>query len=162
MVSIRDFTLADHDELVEVARESWLFAYSSRYSPEAIDAKLADWYSVENHEAMVRRREAGTLQFKVWTADGLMQGYLAGDFPSATLLRLYVRPAMTRGGIGSALLWGFFGELKKRRAEKCLTFCDRGNAVGLGFYEKHGFRKMGMDEEDWRLEKTWEPREGRP
>lgn len=153
-MTIDDFALSDHAELLEVARQSWVFAYSSRYSVEAIDKKLAEWYSLENHVAMVGRMQEGTLSFKLYRQDGRIEGYLAGDFPSATLLRLYLRPGTTRRGIGSLLLAGFLAELKTRGSLKCSTSCDRLNAVGLGFYEKHGFRKVGMDEEDHLLEKS--------
>ncbi len=61
------------------------------------------------------------------------------DGPLAVLDELYVRPALRDRGIGTALLTGAVGEVRRRHGHEMHINVDEIDADTRRFYERHGF-----------------------
>ena len=150
---VRDFSLADHDQLVSVARDSWNLAYSTIYSKEVLNTRLIEGYSYSNHESMMPRIQSGELYFKVFLKNEKIIGFITGSIEAAYLFRLYISPKETKQGIGTKLLNLFINELIKRGQVNCIVDCNKKNEIGLHFYKENGFIIIDSTEEDFVLQK---------
>ncbi|MFH1468230.1 MAG: GNAT family N-acetyltransferase [Pseudomonadota bacterium] len=60
------------------------------------------------------------------------------------LLRVGVRPAARRGGLGRALLAEGLAWARTRRATRCFLEVERANVAALGLYLRAGFAEVGV------------------
>jgi GNAT superfamily N-acetyltransferase len=120
---VRPATRSDAPAVRATAHASWHAAYDDVLGPETVERVVDEWYGV----ASLRTAVAESV-FHVAAVDGAVVGFVnAGPNPAydegtAELYRIYVHPDRWGEGIGGRLL-----------AE---------NAVGVGFYEGHGFEHV--------------------
>jgi [ribosomal protein S18]-alanine N-acetyltransferase len=77
--------------------------------------------------------------------DGKVCGFIIGrqTGEEAEILNLAVVPAKRRKGEGGALLKAAMAEFRARDVSRVFLEVRESNGGGIGFYEKHGFSKMG-------------------
>ena len=92
---------------------------------------LPQLHTPEEHRAFFARVVAAD-EVWAWEEDGAVVGFAAVD--ETTLNHLYVDPARTRHGIGSALL----AHVKSRRPDGFHLWTFQDNAGARRFYERHG------------------------
>ncbi len=63
--------------------------------------------------------------------------------PEAELLKIAVRNANRKRGIGRFLFEHLFAELQKRKVTSLFLEVRSGNFTALDFYDKHGFLRVG-------------------
>lgn len=153
----RRFSLSDHESIVAVARESWVWAYGGFLSTAEMEGRLADWYSLDNHRGIAALVAEGEIFFLVAEDEDGIGGFAMGSYADGELSRLYIRPSCARAGVGGTLLSEFISELSMRAIPKCVVRCDARNQVGLSFYRSRGFADVGVDDEDLVLERKVNP-----
>jgi ribosomal protein S18 acetylase RimI-like enzyme len=120
-----------------------LFTQEAEFSPDPVRqrAGLARLLASPGHAAVLVARENGvvlgmvTLQFLVSTASGE---------PAALLEDLVVAPRRRGSGIGSQLLGAALARARARGCRRVSLLTDVDNAAAQRFYERHGFRRSGM------------------
>jgi len=152
-MEIRNFTIADHDSVYQIALESWKAAYSKRYSNNQIEEIIIDWYSKENHFGMIPLIQNGLLFFKVVLVNNTIIGFILGDIKRGQLNRLYINPHSFHQGYGTLLLRLFEEVLLNNHFTNITVSCDKLNSVGLAFYKKENFIIISEDEEEYLLKK---------
>ncbi|EMA55270.1 MULTISPECIES: GNAT family N-acetyltransferase [Halococcus] len=148
-VSVRAATVADVDEIQEVAPRAWHATYGEFLPAEAIDAILDDWYAAEEIEGSITSERSVYL-----VADGeSVAGYASAapidaedDGQEAQLYAIYVDPDRWNDGIGTALLENVVGRLAERGIERLRVEVLADNAVGVSFYESRGFERTAERE----------------
>jgi ribosomal protein S18 acetylase RimI-like enzyme len=129
--SIRPMTIADHGDVHRIWRSAKGICVASEDSRGDIALYLA--------------RNRG-LCF-VATVDGRIVGtVLCGhDGRRAILRHLAVKPAFRNQGIGRALADTCLHALSRRGIRKCNLYVMRGNASGMRFWERLGYRLLDDD-----------------
>ncbi|MFZ0965216.1 MAG: GNAT family N-acetyltransferase [Candidatus Bathyarchaeia archaeon] len=121
---IRDFQLADRDEIVEILKLNNQYGF-----PE-----------VDGPEAMKRVKACSAAVFLVCEIDGRVVGVVRGNYDGSRAIvhQLSVHPAYQRRGIGTALV----KEIVKRfRQMGAPTVSATVTEESLPFWQKVGFRK---------------------
>ena len=128
----------------QVALASWPATYAGLYEPGEIADFLERHYDLERLEAQIARLpETRSVRFEVAELGGRVAGFLQGGWQDgrARVSRLYLHPEFWRAGIGGRLLERFEAEARAAGATSLAVECHSGNAVGLGFYARHGLRR---------------------
>jgi ribosomal-protein-alanine N-acetyltransferase len=144
---LRRALTSDVDQLVELARRSWLSAFSER-APFALIAdwlrtdRESEWYPAYFHEVWLA--EAGS------TLLGLVQ-------PRRDEINgLWVHPSWQRRGVGSFLLRSSERRIKAAGYTRAWLTCSRFNPRAIAFYAARGYLEerryserlpCGVDEE---------------
>lgn len=121
-------------------RRAWHASYDGIHGAEKIAAIAADWHSLANLAANLKKPWS---EFLLADSGGGLAGMAYASQSSedyVVLHQLYVDPARTGEGIGAALLdecFEAFPEAKAFRLE-----VDAQNPGAKRFYERHGFREI--------------------
>lgn len=151
-LQVHDFELSHQNEVFALAEKAWKNAYAGFLDERTMETRLRSWYSRENHEGMVWNAKNRGYVFKVLKDEGnRIVGFVSGNALKGTLDRLYIDPEKIGHGYGTKLLNIFLDELKSRGVTACNVYCDRHNALGIGFYTRKGFRIVDEDAEDYAL-----------
>ena len=147
MISIREATPDDADEIDRIHVQSWLRAYSDFIGPEDMigarrpaDERVARWRE---------RVSDGTVRTWVHDVDGFVAGFASAG--GGELMALYVDPAAQGAGVGSGLLEHAEAALRDEGAAEASLWVFRDNEHGRRFYESHGWTLVEGSEEqgDW-------------
>jgi len=124
--TIRAFRAEDAPALMSILRDA----------PEA-----ANWTQASYRESM---NSPGAVAF-VSEANGSVTGFIIGRWVTdeAEILNLAVTPWARRRGEGGALLGAAIEEFRVHGASRVFLEVRESNAMGIAFYEKHGFSKTG-------------------
>jgi GNAT superfamily N-acetyltransferase len=139
-------TAADAADIASLLRTSWAATYGSFLGPDVLNAVAQEWH---HPDGLRRQMSDPRIAFHLARSD---TGALAGvatvrqseDGATVSVLRLYVRGEQQGRGIGSQLLERSLGAFPDaRRIELQVA---EGNATGVSFWLKRGFRVCGHDE----------------
>jgi len=121
---IRDFQLADRDEIVEILKLNNQYGF-----PE-----------VDGPEAMKRVKACSAAVFLVCEIDGRIVGVARGNYDGsrAIIHQLSVHPAYQRRGIGTALVKEIVNRFQRMGAP---TVSATVTEESLPFWQKVGFRR---------------------
>lgn len=121
---IRDFQLADIDEIVEILKLNNQYGFPK----------------VDGPEAMERVKACSAAVFLVCEIDGKVVGVVRGDYDGsrAIIHQLSVHPAYQRRGIGTALVRKIVKRFQQMGAP---TASATVTEESLPFWQKAGFRK---------------------
>lgn len=122
-------------------RAAWHSAYDQIHGPEKVAATTADWHSLGNLSANLKRPWSEFLLADTGEAIAGIAYASQSSEDFVTLHQLYVDPAMTGQGIGGQLLeecFESFPEAKVFRLE-----VDEQNLRAVKFYGQFGFRETG-------------------
>ncbi|MEI2385011.1 GNAT family N-acetyltransferase [Breoghania sp. JC706] len=143
MFFVRTAGRPDLPAIARLLAETWHDTYDRLYGAEKVDEIVAAWHSVTALEARLNRPHS---EFVV-ADDGTRLGGMAYAARSTEhekrvmLYQLYVSPDCQGKGIGTALLEevnGAFPDATILRLEVAPA-----NAKAVGFYQAHGFEKVG-------------------
>jgi ribosomal protein S18 acetylase RimI-like enzyme len=140
---IRPATRSDAPAVRATAHASWHAAYDDVLGPETVERVVDEWYGV----ASLRTAVAESV-FHVAAVDGAVVGFVnAGPNPeydegTAELYRIYVHPDRWGEGIGGRLLAAVEDDLGAEGYDRLRLSVLAENAVGVGFYEGHGFEHV--------------------
>ncbi|WP_122088124.1 GNAT family N-acetyltransferase [Halalkalicoccus subterraneus] len=141
MVEIRPADPSDAEAIRDTARASWHAAYDDLLGEEVVASTVDEWYDPTG-----LRDVMGHSDHVVRVSGNDVVGFAhLGPNPEngrvAELFRIYVRPERWGEGIGGRLLVAAGTGLEgfDRLALSVLA----GNEVGIGFYEKRGFERVG-------------------
>jgi ribosomal protein S18 acetylase RimI-like enzyme len=139
MREVRPAETDDTPAIERIAREAWHAAYDDILGPDAVDAKLDEWY---DHEEL---RESVTADEGVFVLAGADPVGFAQAVPGEDawhLARIYVDPEQWGEGVGTALLDRVEDELRAAGAECYRLAVLAENTVGVGFYESRSFERF--------------------
>lgn len=144
-VHIRSAEPDDAEAISEIGRAAMPAQYRGLVDPAAVNAAVAQTYSVEAVVDSINRcRTAELAEFLVAERDGTVEGYLHFDSfgPEPELHRLYVSSDARSGGIGARLM----EELQARLPSdvRYMLLVLEGNDRAVAFYEKHGLHIDGF------------------
>ena len=125
-----------------VARRTWNDAYAGIILPENQERLLGRWYAPAALEEAIGQSES-------WFYVAVVQGEVIGfaqfimrENGRGELTRIYVLPEWQRQGVGSGLLREGLAALSTHGAEEVFVHVEKGNARGIGFYERRGFHQV--------------------
>ena len=128
--------------IVNVARRTWKDAYAGIILPENQELLLGRWYAPAALEEAIGQSES-------WFYVAVVQGEVIGFAQfimkkngRGELTRIYVLPEWQRQGVGRGLLREGLAALSTHGAEEVFVHVERGNARGIGFYERRGFHQV--------------------
>jgi putative acetyltransferase len=130
-VTLRSYTPADEVAAIELWRRSWQAAYP------AIDfsVRVGWWRERWRNELVPAAR------IVVAEAGGVMTGFVTVDPRNGYLDQLVVAPDAWGSPTGATLV----AEAKRLAPAGVDLHVNQDNARAIGFYEKHGFLKVGED-----------------
>lgn len=144
MAAIRPATPADAESIRKVALASWHTAYDDLLGTETVEVKIAEWYALDELRRVV---DQPSHVFRVAEADDVVGFVHIGPNPNdervAELFRIYVRPERWGEEIGRQLLDSAQAKVTGFDRLALSVFAD--NEVGVGFYEKRGFERIGAE-----------------
>ncbi len=141
-VEVRVAVAQDAVGIGKVARRTWNDAYAGIILPENQERLLGRWYAPAALEEAIGRSES-------WFYVAVVQGEVIGfaqfmmrEDGRGELTRIYVLPEWQRQGVGSDLLREGLAALSTHGAEEVFVHVEKGNARGIGFYERRGFHQL--------------------
>ena len=151
VVEIRKVRPGDESGISIVACDSWHFTYKDIYD----DAYIDDWIS-RNYSENVMREHVGRIlddQSYIFLVAVRMNEIIGFSetvirLEEAWLLRIYLRPAEIRKGIGVKLLQTTETEISGNGVGLLRTAVQQQNRIGLSFYLKNGFEIINSTPED--------------
>jgi GNAT superfamily N-acetyltransferase len=156
VIGVRDATLDDAEEIVELTAAGWRAAYPG-IVPEAHLAKLP--ISAWRHDIREGLTRPARRSFtKIAELDDVVSGYCyvaapgrgePDDSRMAEVVAIYVDPRSWRRGVGRELLAAAAGEAKHRGFDELTLWSFERNERALRFYETLG----------WKLEEARRPHE---
>lgn len=158
---IREATVKDAARIAEIEVNSSRFAYKNVVSDEClfndlnVDSRIpvyTNWIEQKRFELYVYEdHDTGIIK-------GMMGIGKCEDEDKTDAFELhfiYLDPEFVRNGIGSEMLGFFEGKGKDRGFSEFVIWVLDKNAMGISFYEKHGYRPDGKD----KIFKRWGTRE---
>ena len=158
-IKIKDLTPEDSESVMEVAKESWKWAYAGIYSEEFINSWLQKNYS---RERLIQQITASQLLEDTFFIGAFNYSKLVGFIHfgvsgrTAELLRLYLKPYYTRREIGSKLLEEIERLIAGSGVTKFILYVHHNNKVRASFYRKKGFLCRGNNGDDIITTKKYE------
>jgi ribosomal protein S18 acetylase RimI-like enzyme len=146
MVKIRSAVTDDIPGIRSVLAATWRDTYSSFLSEESITKVTTEWHSVPVLQAEI---DGQTTFVGIAAVDG---GRIVGvitahsDGPRLLVSRLYLLPEFQRQGIGERMMeraYDAFPHARRVRLE-----VEEQNPKGRAFYDKLGFRQIGVEVAD--------------
>ncbi len=156
--TIKKLNNEDVEALIEVARDSWRWAYRDIYSNEFIETWIDEKYSMEKIlKEIIRSQQDLDIIFLGSFDESTLTGFIELKMADneAELLRLYLKPEYTHRGIGKLLLLEAERIMTKRGIVKCRLYVHRQNCIGISFYKKNGFEVKGINGDDFVMEKKY-------
>lgn len=155
MAVIRYARPGDEAEIVELGTSTYAAHFGELWSPEGLAGFLADQFSAERIRGELEEGDA--IRYVVAERDGELAGFakILRDRPvtglegerGLLLQKLYMRPKVTRQGVGSVLLEAVLGIGAALGEPRMWLDVLRSNAGAIRLYERHGFVR--------RLELPW-------
>jgi GNAT superfamily N-acetyltransferase len=143
---IRYATLEDEEQIVDVARTAYVASFGALWSPAALERHLARYFSTEQVRWDLRR---GVVRYLVAERSDEVNGFakLQPDRPitgiegerGLHLQQLYLRPKVTRQGVGSALLDAVGGLAEARGEARIWLEVVRSSTAQIRLFERHEF-----------------------
>ena len=139
---IRPATDSDIFEVAAIKAESWRYAYAELVPAAVLDALTpqevrAQWLGMSDADfassVLVAERDGDILGYAMF---GPVRD-AAADY-EGQLYAIYLRPAVMRGGIGSALFGAASVRLNALGHANFLLWVFEANTVARHFYERHG------------------------
>jgi len=152
-ITTRPATPADAAAIAEIHVRAWQTAYRGMMDDAFLDA-----LSVVQRVAQWRERlTAGRDDLHVWVAEqeGEVVGFCSfgpsdeDDVPrrTAILHTIYVRPGLTRAGVGSALLTRAEQAMREAGYRHAVLWMLKQNANAGAFYDRAGWRADGSEQQ---------------
>lgn len=141
MIEARPAEPSDAETIREIARASWHAAYDGLLGEEVVASTVEKWYAIGDLRDSIEHSDH---VLYVAGSDGVGFVHLGPnpeDEQVAELFRIYVRPERWGEGIGGRLLDAAKTELDGYDGLALSVLA--GNGVGIGFYEKRGFERVG-------------------
>jgi len=137
IVSARPDQIAGVRALAETV---WRSHYPGIIPPQQIDYMLARGYADDALAPFVEGADRG-LELAVvdGTPVGFAAWYATDRVGEVKLDKLYVLPAMQRGGVGAALIAHVAAKARALGAVSVILNVNKHNAQAIRAYEKHGF-----------------------
>ncbi len=147
MAVIRYAIPGDEDEIVELGTSTYVAHFGELWSPAGLAAFLAGQFSIDQ----IRRElaDGDAIRYVLAEREGELVGFakLLRDRPvtglegerGLLLQKLYLRPKVTRQGIGSVLLDAVFGIGEAIGEARVWLDVLRSNTGAIRLYERHGF-----------------------
>jgi ribosomal protein S18 acetylase RimI-like enzyme len=142
---IRRVTVEDAEKVAEICRAGWLDTVDDRLSDTYKQKTVDFWYSPAKVEQDVKK---GHYSY-VAEIDGGVAGVIGGGMTGTHINEIfvfYVDKNFRYMGIGGQLLNTFTAHFRKKGAKEQWVSVQEGNALGLPFYESHGFKFQRMKE----------------
>lgn len=149
--SIRRATGADAVAIQRVARDAWHAAYDDELGADRVEESVEAWYDPERlveddigdpeRPVLVAESDGGVVGFAELVPDD-------EDDARCHLYRIYVAPEHWGRGIGGALLDRAEAVARERAFERLELSVMAANERALGFYEAHGFDRVGTTHDD--------------
>lgn len=139
--NIREATLDDLEDILDVADAAWYAAYGGILDPLTIEAALDEYYDPEIIETAI---EHDAIVFYVAEADEAVVGFASAEQTWADeveLHTLYVHPDRWGDGIGSALVNRVATWARKKGVDRVACGVLAENVVAADFFEVIGFRR---------------------
>ncbi len=137
----------DEEEIVELGTSTYAAHFGELWSPEGLAGFLADQFSIEQIRGELAESDA--IRYVVAEREGELVGFakILRDRPVTALegerglllQKLYLRPKVTRQGIGSVLLEAVFGIGEHLGEQRVWLDVLRSNTGAIRLYERHGF-----------------------
>ena len=156
--TIKKLTAEDVEALIEIARDSWKWTYRDIYSNEFIESWIREKYSKDKLlNEIIRSQSDLDIILLGSFAESTMTGFieLKTSANKAELLRFYLKPEYTHGGIGKSLLLEAEKIMKKKGIVECSLYVHQQNSVAVSFYKKNGFEVQDIDGDDFVMEKKY-------
>jgi ribosomal protein S18 acetylase RimI-like enzyme len=147
VISVRPATPTDVPAVRAVARPAWHATYDDALGRATVDGFVDAWYDpdalrrdvADDGPFVVAERDRSVVGFAQATGGARAVSEAGRRGPSeASLARLYVHPDDWGTGVGTALLGATARRLGPATRLRAVVMAS--NAVGRGFYERHGFR----------------------
>lgn len=148
---VRPALAADAHALAALAIQVWLDTYATAGVNDLLGRYVLDAFTPSGFAALAQDERAALL---VAESDAHLAGYalVRFDAPQALapasdveLRTLYVQAPFTRAGVGTALLARARATVRERSGGDALWLSvNTRNRRACGFYEKHGFARMGQ------------------
>jgi ribosomal protein S18 acetylase RimI-like enzyme len=132
-----------------VAQRTWNDTYVGILLPETQERFLGRWYTPAALEEAIGQSESW---FYVAVVQGEVIGYaqfVMRENGRGELTRIYVLPEWQQQGVGSSLLREGLAALSTHGAEEVFVDVEKGNAKGIGFYERRGFHLVWEFSVEW-------------
>ncbi|MEM0157731.1 MAG: GNAT family N-acetyltransferase [Thermoplasmataceae archaeon] len=158
--TIKKLTAEDVETLIGIARDSWKWAYRDIYSNDFIESWIREKYSKDKLlNEIIRSQTDLDIIFLGSFSESTMTGFveLKTSANKAELLRFYLKPEYTHGGIGKLLLLEAEKIMKKKGIVECSLCVHQQNGVAVSFYKKNGFVVKGIEGDDFVMEKKYNP-----
>jgi len=141
-LDVREAETADVEAVRAVARDAWAAAYD--WDREAVADAVDDWY---DRAALSDLFAEPRTAFLVADRAGEVLGFCHAVFEPdrADVLRIYVRPADWRAGVGTALHDAVVTRARERDLGDLRAMVLADNDVGRGFYEALGYGEVDAD-----------------
>jgi putative acetyltransferase len=130
-LSLRAYTPADEDVLIELWRRTWQVAY-----PDIDFVARLHWWRSRWREGIA----AGT-QVVVADSQAGMVGFVTIDAASGYLDQILVAPEAWGSGVAALLMQ----EAKRIASSAIHLYVNQDNGRAIGFYQKQGFAVSGED-----------------
>ena len=146
----RPATLEDAPALARLGAETFVAAFGDLYTPEDLEAFLAE---VHNPEAVAREIAGEECTHRLVEDGGQLVAFCKlryptkfGDYTEATnpieLSQLYALPTHTGHGIGAALMDWALAHAREQGNDAVLLSVYAENFGAQRFYQRHGFAKI--------------------
>jgi ribosomal protein S18 acetylase RimI-like enzyme len=137
-MTIRPATPADARAIAAVHVASWQDAYRGLVPDDVLDALSVD-DRAEQWDEWLRAGETRTLVTQA------VDGFVTFWEERGEISALYIAPARTRTGIGTALLDAAHAELAQAGRDETYLWVFEDNAPAREFYARHGYAPDGAE-----------------
>jgi ribosomal protein S18 acetylase RimI-like enzyme len=155
---IRKAKAEDSSRIADIQVFGWRNAYRGIIDDQILFTKL----NIEKKSQNIRKvLEEGKEEWYVYEEESIIKGMMIigksrdnDKLESFELWALYVDPLMMRQGIGSQMVLYCENEAREKGFKENVLWVLEKNKIGIGFYEKNGYRKDGKVQEIEKLKAT--------
>ena len=155
---IRKAKLEDSSRIADIQIFGWRNAYRGIIDDLILFNKL----NIEKKSQSIRKvLEEGKEEWYVYEEESIIKGMMiigksrdSDKAESFELWALYIDPLMMRQGIGSQMIKYCENEGREKGFKENVLWVLGKNKIGIGFYEKNGYRKDGKAQEIEKLKAT--------
>jgi len=144
-IVVRPAETADAQGIARVCAESWRDTYREIYTPDQIEAVIAEYYTPQRIGREIRAPEGWDgwlVAVEGRTVVGAGGGGMIDPYVGEIFV-LYLDPLRRREGIGSLLLHAITEQQLAQGAREQWVSVEPENSKGLPFYEARGFEVRG-------------------
>jgi ribosomal protein S18 acetylase RimI-like enzyme len=139
-VFIRSAMERDLPAVQQLLGRAWHTAYDGIHGAEKVNAITADWHTLANLQAQLKRPWSEFLLADTGTSCLGMAYAAQGSEDFVVLHQLYVEPENTGQGIGAQLLEECFEAFPEAKAFRLEV--DTENLDAARFYQRYGFKEI--------------------